>query len=468
VAGALVNIAAALAGRVSVNLNFTAGKRGMESAARQAELRTVVTSALFVAKAELTLPEGVTPIFLEEVAEGIGGGSRVAGMLLALLAPVRALERACGAPRSSRPDDVATIIFSSGSTGEPKGVPLTHANVDANLRACLQIVPITDRDRLLGVLPFFHSFGYMATLWLVANIGVPAIYHPSPLDVTAIGDLVRRYRATIMFATPTFLQLYTRRITPGQFGSLRLVIAGAEKLRPAVADAFRDHFGIDPMEGYGVTETSPVVAVNVPDFRAPGLYQPGWRRGTVGQAVPGVSVRTVDPETYAVLPPGEEGMIIVRGPNVMAGYLGRPDLTAAAFHDGWYVTGDIGVFDEDGFLKITDRFSRFSKIGGEMVPHGVIEEALECSYGGDERAFAVSAVEDPRKGERIVVITTLEGQELSDVLERFGQRGLPNLFTPRRDDFLTVGEIPLLGSGKTDLGAVKRLADEHFAPRGTG
>ncbi|NKB88230.1 MAG: MFS transporter [Acidobacteria bacterium] len=461
-AGALVNIAAALAGRVAVNLNFTTGRLGMESAARQAGLKTVVTSGVFLAKAELELPGGVEPVFLEEFAKEIGTGSRLSAMLLALLGPVRTVERACGAEAPVKSDDLATIIFSSGSTGEPKGVPLTHFNVDSNLRSCLQVVPITKDDCLLGMLPLFHSFGYMATLWLVANVGVPAVYHPNPLDTAAIGDLVRKYRATMMFATPTFLSLYTRRITPGQFGSLRLVVAGAEKLQAPVADAFRDHFGIDPMEGYGVTETSPVIAVNVPDFRAAGLYQPGWRRGTVGRAIPGVSVRTVDPETYATLPPGEEGMIIVRGPNVMAGYLGRGDLTEAAFHDGWYVTGDIGVFDEDGFLRITDRYSRFSKIAGEMVPHGVIEEALEQCHDGEERAFAVTSVPDARKGERIIVVTTLEVDDVPAALERFGTQGLPNLFVPRRDDFITVAEIPMLGTGKTDLGGVKRLAAERF------
>ena len=359
-------------------------------------------------------------------------------------------------------EDLVTIIFSSGSTGEPKGVPLTHFNVDSNLRGCLQTVPISSSDRLIGMLPFFHSFGFMATLWMVANIGVPVIYHPSPLDTTAIGDLVRRYRATLMFATPTFLQLYTRRITPGQFGSLRLVVAGAEKLQPAIADAFRDHFGFDPLEGYGVTETSPAIAINVPDFRAAGLYQPGWRRGTVGQTIPGVSVRVVHPESDEILPPGEEGMILVRGPNVMAGYLDRPDLTAEVLREGWYVTGDIGKLDEDGFLKITDRYSRFSKIGGEMVPHGIVEEALERCSGVEDRVFAVTAVDDVRRGERLAVLHTLEVEDVADVLDRLRASDLPNLFLPRKDDFVRVDEIPLLGSGKTDLKAVKETARKRL------
>lgn len=465
VAGALVNIAAALAGKASVNLNFTAGTRCMESAARQAHLKTVVTSGLFVAKAGLELPEGVEPIWLEDVGAEIGAGSRVAAMVLGMLAPLRLLERACGAERPVRARDPATIIFSSGSTGEPKGVPLSHFNIDSNLRGCIQVVPIRPDERVLGSLPFFHSFGTTACLWMVASVGVPVIYHPNPLDATAIGDLVRRHRVTMMFSTPTFLQLYTRRIAPAQFGSLRVVITGAEKLPRTVARAFRDHFGFEPLEGYGVTETSPVISVNVPDFRAAGLYQPGWRRGTVGQPIPGVSVRIVDVETHEPLGPGEEGMIIVRGPNVMAGYLARPDLTAEAFLDGWYVTGDIGALDEDGFLRITDRCSRFSKIGGEMVPHGVVEEALQAAAGTEDRTFAVAAVEDRRKGERLTVLTTLEPERIPDILQRVAASGLPNLFIPRKDDFYRVPEIPIMGSGKTDLKAVTSIARERYRER---
>ncbi len=459
-AGALVNVAASLSGRTVVNLNFTAGAKAMASAVRQARLRTVVTSGVFLARAQVRIPEGVEPIWLEELAGSIGVGERLAALALGLLAPIRLLERACGAAARVRPEDLATIIFSSGSTGEPKGVPLTHFNIDSNLRGCIQVVPIRRGDRLLGILPFFHSFGYMATLWMAANVGVPVVFHPSPLDTTAVGALVRRYGVTMMFATPTFLQLYTRRIAPGQFGSLRLVIAGAEKLRPATAEAFRDHFGIEPLEGYGVTETSPVIAVNVPDFRARGLYQPGWRRGTVGQPIPGVSVRIVDPETHEMLPPGREGMILVRGPNVMARYLDRPDLTAAAFLDGWYVTGDIGSLDEDGFLTITDRYARFSKVGGEMVPHGAVEEALERCAGAemDARCFAVTAVPDARKGERLVVLHTLEQEQLEEVFDCLRGCGLPNLFIPRREEFFRVEAIPLLGSGKVDLKAVRDLA----------
>ncbi|MFQ5742665.1 MAG: acyl-[ACP]--phospholipid O-acyltransferase [Acidobacteriota bacterium] len=458
VGGALTNLAVALAGRVSVNLNYTAGAEGMSSAARQAGLRTVITSRTFLTKARLELPEGVEPVWIEEVVSGMGRARRLAALLLALLAPLRLLERACGSLGRPDADDVATIIFSSGSTGEPKGVELTHFNIDSNVEGAAQVIQSSRHDRLLGILPFFHSFGYMATIWLALNNGMGVVYHANPLDAGAIGGLVQQYRLTIMIATPTFLQLYIRRCTPAQFGSLRLVIAGAEKLNERLVGAFEDHFGIGVLEGYGATECSPVVALNVPDFRAPGYYQPGTRRGTVGQPLPGVAVRIADVDTFEPLPPGEEGMILVKGPNVMRGYLGRDDLTERVMHDGWYVTGDIGTTDEDGFLRITDRLARFSKIGGEMVPHGVVEEALQEAAGIEDRVFAVTAVADERKGERLAVVHTLDEQQLPAILEKLSASGLPNLYLPRRDDFVKVDELPVLGTGKSDLRAVKQLA----------
>lgn len=459
VAGALVNIAAALAGRTSVNLNYTAGKAGMTSAARQAELRTVVTSRAFVEKANLELPEGVTPIWLEDVSAGLSRGDRVRAFLLALLAPVRLLERACGATQPPQVDDVVTIIFSSGSTGDPKGVLLSHLNIDANIDGLAQIIVLEPDDRMMGILPLFHSFGYL-TLWFSANLDLGMIYHPSPLDAAAIGGLVERYRATLLLATPTFLQLYLRRCTPAQFGSLRIVLAGAEKLSERLAQAFEETFGVRPLEGYGATECAPVIAASTLDFRGPGFYQPGSRRGSVGQPLPNVAIRIVDPDTFAPLPPDTPGLLLVKGPNVMRGYLKRDDLTAKAMRDGWYITGDIATQDENGFLRITDRLSRFSKIGGEMVPHGRVEEALQEAAGREEQVFAVTAVPDEKKGERLAVLHTLDEKEIPAILDKVAASGLPNLFLPRPDAFVKVDKLPVLGTGKIDLRAVKRLAVE--------
>jgi acyl-[acyl-carrier-protein]-phospholipid O-acyltransferase/long-chain-fatty-acid--[acyl-carrier-protein] ligase len=229
-----------------------------------------------------------------------------------------------------------------------------------------------------------------------------------------------------------------------------------------VSQTFEDQFGIRPLEGYGTTECAPAVAVSVPDFRAPGFYQPGSRRGFVGQALPGVSIRIVDPDSFEPLPPGAAGMLLVRGPNVMRGYLERDDLTAEVMRDGWYVTGDIALLDEDGFLRITDRLSRFSKIGGEMVPHGTIEEALQEAADQQVQVFAVTSIPDDRKGERLAVLYTLEDGAIPDVLEKVASSGLPNLFIPRRDAFVKVDALPVLGSGKLDLRAIRMIALEKL------
>ncbi len=462
VAGALVNLAATLGGRTSVNLNYTAGPAGMGSAARQAGLRTVVTSRAFLDRAKVQLPEGIAPIWLEDLAPMIGRGARLSALLLALVAPIRYLEKVCGATRPPTVDDIVTIIFSSGSTGEPKGVRLSHLNINSNVQAASQIFRLEPEDRLLAILPLFHSFGYLS-LWFGATQRLGIVFHPSPLDAGVIGELVQRYRATVLLATPTFLQIYLRRCTPAQFGSLRIVLAGAEKLSERLAQTFEETFGIRPLEGYGSTECAPVIAASALDYRAPGFFQPGSRRGFVGQPLPGVAVRVVDPDTFAPLPPSTPGMILVKGPNVMSGYLGREDLTQKVMRDGWYITGDMGILDEDSFLRITDRLSRFSKIGGEMVPHGRIEEALHEAAGASMQVFAVTAVPDERKGERLAVLHTLDEDKLPAILERLAGSGLPNLFIPRRDQFVRVESLPVLGTGKLDLRAVKRIAAERLA-----
>jgi acyl-[acyl-carrier-protein]-phospholipid O-acyltransferase/long-chain-fatty-acid--[acyl-carrier-protein] ligase len=461
VGGSLVNLAAALAGRAAVNLNFTAGPAGMESAAAQAGLRTVVTSRAFLEKAKLQPPTGLELIYIEDVRDGIRPADRAISAAMAIFAPVRWIERTAGAPRPVTVDDTATIIFSSGSTGEPKGVVLSHFNIDSNVQAIREAYRVLPGDRLAAILPQFHSFGYTIS-WFAINTGIGSICHPSPLDAPHIGELVQRHEATILLATPTFLQLYMRRCAPAQFGSLRLVLAGAEALPETLALSFEDTFGIRPMEGYGMTECAPVVAVNTFDHREPGFFQPGSRRRYVGRPLPGVAVRVVRSDTFEPLGADSEGMVLVKGPNVMQGYLGRDDLTEAAFHDGWYITGDLGFLSEDGFLKISGRLSRFSKIGGEMVPHGRVEEALHQAIGADTQVFAVTAVGDERKGEKLAVLTTLDDGQVEHALQGLGAQGLPNLFIPRRENFLKVDAIPVLGTGKLDLKAMRQVAEERL------
>ena len=462
VGGALANVAATLSGRTTVNLNYTAGITGLESASKQAGLVSVLTNRVFLEKAKVELPANLIPIWIEDIRKTIDARAKITALVLAMLAPIHLLERACGAITHPTIEDLATIIFSSGSTGDPKGVMLSHFNLDSNVEGVAQLLHVDKHDRVLGILPFFHSFGYLATLWFPSIHGAGVIYHPSPLDATGIGNLIHRHKATVLLATPTFLQLYVRRCTPEQFGSLRIVLTGAEKLSDRLHSAFEERFGIRPIEGYGVTECAPVIAVNCPDFRAAGFFQPASRQGTVGQPLPGVSLRIVDPDTYERLPVGTAGMLLVKGPNVMNGYLGREDLTAQAMREGWYITGDIAKLDEDGFLTITDRLSRFSKIGGEMIPHGQVEEALHEAIHAEGMMLAVTAIPDERKGEQLVVLHVLEESMIPELLDTVAASGLPNLFIPKRDNFIKVDQLPVLGSGKLDLRALKRIALERY------
>jgi acyl-[acyl-carrier-protein]-phospholipid O-acyltransferase / long-chain-fatty-acid--[acyl-carrier-protein] ligase len=460
VGGALTNYALMMLGRIAVNLNYTASSEVIDSCAGQCGVGVVITSKAFVERfPKLEIP-GRT-IFLEDALQTPRLSEKVASLACAWLLPQGLLRRAIGARRTvpaSTVDDLATVIFSSGSTGDPKGVMLTHFNIASNIQQVSQVFMLDGRDKILGILPFFHSFGFMAALWMPAVNGVGVVYHPNPLDAKVISELVGNYKVTFLIATPTFLQAYMRRCSPESFGSLQYVLVGAEKLPERVALAFEDTFGIRPLEGYGCTECSPVVTVNGRDFRAPGFRQVGGRRGKIGHPLPGVSVRVVDLDTGEPVAAGTPGMLLVKGPNVMKGYLGKPEKTAEVLHDGWYTTGDVALMEEDGFLTITDRLSRFSKIGGEMVPHIRIEDKLHELAGITEQVFAVTSLPDEKKGERIVVVYTLTTEKLAPVLEKLAQCDLPALWKPRPNQFFHVDTLPILGTGKIDLRGVKALA----------
>jgi acyl-[acyl-carrier-protein]-phospholipid O-acyltransferase/long-chain-fatty-acid--[acyl-carrier-protein] ligase len=452
-----------LLGRIPVNLNYTASSEVIASCAAQCNIDVVITSKAFVERfPKLAIP-GRT-LFLEDALATPHSSEKLVAMLCAFILPQFLMRKVIG-DHGPRPaiDELATVIFSSGSTGDPKGVMLTHFNLVSNIQQVSQVFMLGSRDKILGILPFFHSFGCMAALWLPAVNGIGVVYHPNPLDAGTIGGLVENYRVTFLIATPTFLQAYMRRCSPESFGSIQYVLVGAEKLPERVALAFEDTFGIRPLEGYGCTECSPVVSVNSRDFRAPGFRQVGGRRGKIGHPLPGITVRIVDIDSGAPVAPGTPGMLLVKGPNVMKGYLGKPEKTAEVLHDGWYTTGDVALMEEDGFLTITDRLSRFSKIGGEMVPHIRIEEKLHELAGSTEQVFAVTALPDEKKGERIVVVTTLSDDKLTPVLEKLTRSDLPALWKPRPNHFFRVDALPVLGTGKIDLRGVKTLAAELAA-----
>lgn len=472
VGGALTNYALVLMGRVPVNLNYTSSNETIASCASQCGLDLVITSKAFIERfPNMTIP-GRT-LLLEDALSAPRFSEKLTALSMAWLMPVALLKRALGAHRAkpisdaigvaetgnaSPMDNLATVIFSSGSTGDPKGVMLSHFNIMSNISQVSQVFMLGGRDKILGILPFFHSFGFTAGLWLPAVQGVGVVFHPNPLDAQVIGALVEKYNVTFLIATPTFLQAYMRRCTPESFGSLQYVLVGAEKLPERLAVAFEDQFGIRPLEGYGCTECSPVVTVNGKDYRAPGFRQVAAKRGKIGHPLPGVSVKVIDIETGQPVASGKSGMLLVKGPNVMRGYLGKPEKTAEVLRDGWYTTGDVGMIEEDGFITITDRLSRFSKIGGEMVPHIRIEERLHELAEATEQVFAVTAVPDEKKGERIIVVHTLPEAKLATVLEKLSQCDLPALWKPKANHFVHVDSIPTLGTGKMDLRTIKALA----------
>lgn len=459
--GALVNFAAMLMGKVPVNLNYTASNETLESCAKQCNLKTVITARAFLERVHVQPP--AETIFLEDLAKNPGIAERISAAL-ACFFPARLVEKYVGSARKSQLEDVATIIFSSGSTGEPKGVVLTHYNVAANVEQLNQVFLLHSNDRIMGILPFFHSFGFTGTLCLPAATGIGVVFHPNPLDSRVIGAFVEKYAVTMLLATPTFLNAYTRRCEPEQFGSLRFVMAGAEKLPERISQAFEDRFGIRPMEGYGCTECSPAVTVNTIDFRAASFRQVGAKRGSIGHPLPGMTVKIVDPESEQTLGVNQPGLLLVRGPNVMRGYLHQPEKTAAVLRDGWYNTGDIAMQDEDGFLRVTDRLSRFSKIGGEMVPHIKVEDKLHELAGATEQVFVVTAVPDEKKGERLIVLSTIPEAQLEETLEKFAKCDLPALWKPRADQFVAVEKLPYLGTGKLDLRKARELAQEVSKP----
>lgn len=458
VGGVLVNAALALDKRVAVNLNYTVSNEVMNECIKIADIRHVLTSRKVMEKFEFEFNAEV--VYVEDLREKLGLVDKLAGAAAAWLLPSWLHERLLGLTKI-QPDDLITLIFTSGSTGLPKGVMLTHHNISSNVEGFCHILHMDNDDVLIGILPFFHSFGYTTTLWTALMLDPMCAYHFSPLEARPVGKLAQKYKATILLSSPTFLRTYTRRCDPEDFATLDVVITGAEKLPVDVADAFEAKFGVRPVEGYGTTELSPVVSTNIPDSRIVSDYQQGNRIGAVGQPMPGISAKIVDLETGATLGTDKSGMLLIKGPNVMKGYYGLPELTAKVLNDGWYTTGDIAKVDGDGFIHITGRQSRFSKIGGEMVPHLRIEEVLSQVLGEDdegEQTAVVTGVPDARKGERLVVLYRSLEMPADEVCRKLGEAGLPPIWIPSPDSFHQVDEIPMLGTGKLDLKRVKDVA----------
>ncbi|MEM9588846.1 MAG: AMP-binding protein, partial [Planctomycetota bacterium] len=458
VGGVATNVALALDRRISANLNYTVSNDVLNHCIHDISIKHVLTSKKFLSK--LSFQPDAEVVLLDDLKDRITLADKVIAFALAVLTPAWLLDRLLGLDQV-RADDILTVIFTSGSTGMPKGVLLSNANISHNVDAVRRAIRLNQSDTVLGILPFFHSFGYSVTLWAVMTLGPRGVYHFNPLDAKQVGKLTKKYGATVLLGTPTFLRGYMRRVEPDQFATLDVVVVGAEKMPADLFDAFEQKFGVRPVEGYGATELSPLVSVNIPPSRLSVSFHKNCVEGSVGRPFAGIAARVVSTDDGHELPVGEDGMLMITGPNVMQGYAGQEELTKKAITDGWYNTGDIAHVDADGFLHITGRLSRFSKIGGEMVPHVRIEEELTklVSDANDEEIrVCVTAVPDPKKGEKLIVLLKSGRGEPEELREGLRGAGLPNLFVPAADGFYHVDEIPLLGTGKLDLKAAKDLA----------
>src|SRR5213592_3496461 len=454
----VANLAVTLADKIPVDLNFTIGRVANESCCRRANLRVAISATQFMERLkDFPWPERV--LKLDEIMPRMKR-QIVLWWMTSILSPTRLLLRLLKIPKKGGHAE-AVLLFTSGTTGEPKGVVISHRNVVGNVSQFRQLLDATKHDAILASLPFFHTFGSTVTLWYPLIEGVRIVSYPNPLEAAKNAALIERYKLTLLLATPTFLRGYLRKAEPDKLRSLRLVITGAEKLPLDLAKNFEERFNQRVFEGYGLTETAPVVSVNLPEPQPtkPGEHvQPSSRLGSVGKMAPGIAAEIREPETDRKLSLHESGMLWLRGVNIFEGYLRDPERTADVLQHGWLKTGDLGRFDEDGFLYIEGRLSRFSKIGGEMVPHESIEHKivglLDLS-GKDERMVAIVGVQDEAKGEALVLLSAVD-VDLPQLRKQLHESGISNLWIPKRVQRVEV--IPVLASGKLDLKKCNELA----------
>jgi acyl-[acyl-carrier-protein]-phospholipid O-acyltransferase/long-chain-fatty-acid--[acyl-carrier-protein] ligase len=469
--GIITNMAALLLNKAVVNLNYTASLQSLLAAVEKAEIRSLYTSSRFIKKLEqrgVDLNELLARVqvhYLEDLKDEIGTLTKLSLLVSTVVLPARVLYALFGQRASI--DQPAAILFSSGSEGEPKGVVLSHRNIMANIRQVSDVLDVREEDTFMATLPLFHAFGLTITGLMPLVEGIPVIFHPDPTDALTIAKAIAKHQATVYCSTSTFLRLFNRnqRIHPLMLESLRVVVSGAERLNPEVRDAFKLKFNKEIYEGYGTTETTPVASVNIPDRIGQWDWkvQQGNKPGTVGMPLPGGSFRIVDPDTLETLPTGEDGLILFGGSQVMLGYLNDPEKTADVIiqldDKRWYKTGDKGHLDQDGFLTIVDRYSRFAKIGGEMISLGAIEGAIGKMLPENIEVLT-TALPDGKKGEKVILLMAgdIDKDEMKGLIE---QSGLNPLMRPA--ELINVEAIPKLGSGKNDFSRAKQMALEACA-----
>lgn len=480
---AIANLGCLLAGITPVNINYSSSEKAFHSAVRQAGIDRFISADRFMRKLQsFPWPPQRDIIFIERELAQLGTHKIAFWMGVARVAPMHVIERLfrlndrCG-------EDEAVLLFTSGSSGEPKGVSLSHRNILGNIAQCSSRIVLQPGSRFLGSLPVFHCFGMLLNLWFPLTMGYDIVTYPSPMESKRLCELIKHYEIALVITTPTFARSMMRRAQPDTFKSVDYFIVGAEKLQPDLAKEFLDQFGVRLDEGYGLTEASPVCSVNLPDAERKAYtpyYIPGTAQNTVGALLPGLAARITDPEDDRIeLPLTRQGILWLKGINIFNGYIGRSDLNPTILRDGWFRTGDVASIDLNGFIKLAGRRARFSKIGGEMIPHEVLEQAinkvLKVPADAEERKIAIVGVPDKQKGEAIVLLSVLHRQylqqEIISLRYALMGEGLPALWCPK--EIIPVEEIPMLPSGKMDLAGCRLLAlealnipQDGFIPKG--
>lgn len=459
-AGLVVNLAVLLADKVPVNLNFTAGRAAIEASMAIAEIKHCITAnAVTKRLADFPWPEHT--LMLDEILPPMKRDIALWRAAICVT-PAWVLARALCIPRVGDHAE-AFLLFTSGSSGAPKGVALSHRNLLGNVAQFALMLEFERGESVLGSLPFFHSFGATVTILFPMMEPVTVVTYPNPLEIGKLAGLIERYKISLVVTTPTFLRGYMRKAEPKQLASLKLLVTGAEKLPPDLQKSFEEQFGMKVLQGYGLTETSPVVAFNLPDVKAPRPSDPvqaSSRDGSIGKLAPGIAARICDPNTDEPLSLHATGMLWLKGANIFEGYLDDPNRTAEVLKEGWFKTGDLARFDEDGFCYIEGRLSRFSKIGGEMVPHETVESRIVEVFDlarESERTCAITAIPDEAKGEALVLLTTRE-IDPGELRKKLSDVGLPNLWIPKI--VKRIDAVPVLGTGKLDMQRCKELAGQ--------
>ena len=435
---ALSVLGALMSGRTPVMINYSTGAaNNAVYAQNKCNFKTIITSKALLEKIKCPVVEGM--VFVEDIMEGISAKEKLKAAFIAKLPVPLMLKLIHG----GQEDDNLVILFTSGSEKDPKAVQLTHRNISSNIQSFNKVVKMYDHDILLANLPYFHVFGLTINLWTPLYFGMTIVAYANPLDYKMICTVLHEERPTVMVGTPSFLWGYLRKAEPGDFKSVRLVVSGADKCPDTLREEFIEKHGVTLFEGYGTTETSPVISTNTPEHN---------RSGSVGKVLPGVTVRIENYETGKECGVGETGRILVKGDLVMKGYLDDFEETSMRIRHGWYDTGDMGFLDKDGFLWHAGRLKRFVKVGGEMVSLVRVEDVLQKILPASVSCSVVE-IPDALKGVKIVAAVTQKVEERK-ILKQMSEQ-LPNIALPKQ--FVVIEDLPKMGSGKIDFRGVTEM-----------